>query len=124
MNSYDIKFRTKVVTYIKAGHTQAEAARKFGLNPHTVCNWIKLINENKGLRPILVPRGPHKLPREKLVEYVKEHPDALLENIATHFKCARSTIHKTLRNLGIRRKKKQNYTVKETKPRDKNLKKK
>ena len=67
---------------MEEGHSQAEAARHFKLHPDTVGHWIKLKKTTGSLRAIPVPRGPHKLPLDALEEYVKEHPDAFLREIA------------------------------------------
>ena len=50
-----------------------------------------------------------KIIAEKLVEYVQEHPDAYLKEIAEVFGCCPSSVLKRLRKLGIMRKKEHFY---------------
>ena len=52
-----------------------------------------------------VPRSPHKLLSDALEEYVKEHPDEFLREIASHFGCRKDAVARTLKKLGFTRKK-------------------
>ena len=108
MNAYSLDFRKLVVSYVEEGHTQAEAARHFKLHPDTVGRWIKLKKTTGSLRAIPVPRSPHKLPLKSLEEYVKEHPDAFLREIAEHFGCGKDAVARALKKLGFTRKKTKN----------------
>ena len=98
-----------MVSYIDEGHTQEEAARHFKLNPDTVGRWIKLRNTTGSLKPIPVPRSPHKLQLKPLEEYVKKHPDAFLREIAEHFGCGKDAVARALKKLGFKRKKNRKF---------------
>ena len=78
------------------------------MNPDTVERWIKLKKTTGGLKAVLVPRSPHKLPLDALEEYVKEHPDAFLREIAAHFNCGKDAVARALKKLGFTRKKTKN----------------
>lgn len=112
MNAYSLDLRKLVVAYVEEGHTQAEAARQFKLHAVTVSRWIKLKKTNGSLKVIAVPRSPHKLPLDALEEYVKEHPDAFLREIASHFGCGKDAVARALKKLGFTRKKNKKYTEK------------
>ena len=73
MNAYSLDFRKLVVSYVEEGHTQAEAARHFELNPDTVERWIKLKKTTGSLKAVPVPRSPHKLPLEPLDSIVTRY---------------------------------------------------
>ena len=93
---------------MEEGHSQAEAARQFKLHPETVSSWIKLKKTTGSLKAVPVPRSPHKLPLEALENYVKEHPDAFLREIASHFGCGKDAVARALKKLGFARKRTKN----------------
>ena len=108
MNAYSLDLRELVVAFVEEGHTQAEAARQFKLYSGTVSSWIKLKKTTGSLKVVPVPRSPHKLPLKPLEEYVKEHPDAILKEIASHFGCGKDAVARALKKLGFTRKKTKN----------------
>ena len=71
----------------------------------SVSIWKKMDKEGKRLVFEFVPRSPHRINHEKLLAYVKEHPDAYLREIAAHFSVGLTTIWNALHRLGIRYKK-------------------
>ena len=110
MNAYDLDLRELVVAFVEEGHSQAEAARQFKLHPGTVSSWIKLKKTTGSLKPVPVPRSPHKLPLEALEKYVKEHSGAFLREIASHFGCGKDAVARALTKLGFTRKKNKKFT--------------
>lgn len=112
---YTEDFRKKVMEYVDAYYPQAEVARIFHISAKTVCNWVRQRRETGSLKPGKPIRGAIKLKKEPLLEYIKEHPDAYLREIAEHFNCTNSAVYQRLRYLGVRRKKKLFYIKKETK---------
>jgi transposase len=87
----------------------------FNINPRTLYNWMKQRRETGSLKPGKPIRGAVKVKEEPLRQYVKDHPDAYLREIAEHFGCVNSEIHRRLKRLGITRKKKHFYIKKGTK---------
>ena len=85
MPVYSEDLRVKVVEFIKKGHKHREAAEVFGVCMKSICTWKKMDKEGKRLVFEFVPRSPHRINHEKLLAYVKEHPDAYLREIAAHF---------------------------------------
>ena len=112
MNAYSLDLRKLVVAFVEEGHSQAEAARQFKLHPGTVSKCIKLKRTTGSLKVIPVPRSPHKLPLDDLEEYVKEHPDEFLREIASHFGCGKDAVARALKKLGFTRKKNKKFTKK------------
>jgi transposase len=103
---YSEDFRKKVMGHIDAYKTQAEVARMFNISSKTLYNWINQRRETGNLKPKKPIRVAIKLKEEHLRQYVKDHPDAYLREIAEHFGCANSEVHRRLKQLGITRKKK------------------
>jgi transposase len=105
MNAYSEDLRIRVVDYVEAGHTYKESGAMYGVSDGTVYKWIKLKKETGSLKVEAVPRSPHKLFNEELLEYIKQNPDAYLKEIAEHFQCGISSVHDALKRLGVTYKK-------------------
>ncbi len=71
MRSYSEDLHTRVVEYVKSGHTYRETVEVFGVSPRAICRWRKLDREGKSLKYESVPRSPHRVNYEKLLAYVK-----------------------------------------------------
>ena len=108
MAGYSEDLRVKVVEYLKKGHTIKETAETFGVSMKSVSIWKKMDKEGKRLVFEFVPRSPHRINHEKLLTYVKEHPDAYLREIAAHFSVGLTTIWNALHRLGVKYKKTKN----------------
>jgi transposase len=105
MNAYSEDLRTRVIGYVESGHKYKEAGERYGVSERTICNWVKLKKERGSLKAEVVPRSPHKLYDEELLSYVKTNADAFLREIAEHFGCSQSAVHKALKRLGVTYKK-------------------
>jgi transposase len=110
MAVYSEDLRVKVVEFLEKRHTQKEAAEVFGVSAKSVWIWNKMHKEGKRLVFKFVPRSPHRINHEKLLAYVKEHPDAYLREIAAHFSVAITTIWNALHRLGVTYKKTHNLS--------------
>lgn len=108
MAVYSEDLRVRVVGFLKKGHTIKETAETFGVSMRSISIWKKMDKEGKRLIFEFVPRSPHRINHEKLLAYVKEHPDAYLREIAAHFSVGLTTIWNALHRLGVRYKKKKN----------------
>ncbi|GHT97769.1 hypothetical protein FACS1894126_2430 [Alphaproteobacteria bacterium] len=105
MNAYSEDLRSRVIGYIESGHSRKEACSIFGVCTRSVCRWIKLKQETGSLKAKFVPRSPHKLLNQELLEYIKANPDKYLREIAEHFKCGISSVFDALKRLGVTLKK-------------------
>ena len=121
MAGYSEDLRVKVVEYLKKGHTIKETAETFGVSMKSVSIWKKMDKEGKRLVFEFVPRSPHRINHEKLLAYVKEHPDAYLREIAAHFSVGLTTIWNALHRLGVKYKKNEKFTKKRIQKSGKNL---
>ena len=93
--------RLRLIEHVESGHTLVQAAAVFKVYIRTVIAWRKRYRttgsvERKVRRPV-----NKKIIPEKLIEYVQEHPDAYLKEIAEVFGCCSSSVLKRLCKLGI-----------------------
>ena len=102
---YPEEFRKKVLEYIDGFHAQSEVAELFNISRKTVWNWVNQRKKTGNLKPKKPERKARKLNKEDLLQYVKNNPDAYLREIAEHFGCVISAVHKRLKKFGITYKK-------------------
>ena len=107
--SYDIKFRQRAIEYWAEGHSQRATAAVFKVNPGTLQKWKTQMAKSGSLTPKKRRETWRKIEPEKLAEYVSQHPDAYLKEIAEAFNCTDVAILMALRRLKITRKK--NYPI-------------
>ena len=105
--AYDKHYRARVVEYILEGHTQIETSRIFKVGVNTIKTWIgkHKATGTAGGGYTVANRNPSKLKDEKLVAYMKEHPDAFLREIAEEFSCCNEGARKALARNNITLKK-------------------
>jgi putative transposase len=107
--TYSVDLRKRVVAFVRAGGSKAEAARRFGVVRSCVYDWLS----REDLKPKKQGRRKRKLDWAALERHIEEHPDLLLRERAAHFDvriyslqyaCKQMRIsHK--KNLPLRRKK-------------------
>ena len=100
--TYSVDFRKKVVSFVRNGGGQREAARHFDISLWCVRDW----SGRKDLQPQQkgVPRH-RKLDKEALRAHVRDEPDALLRERAVHFGVHMSVLGKALHKMKLTRKK-------------------
>ena len=108
--AYPVEFRRLVLADCDAGLGTTATARKFGVCP----SWVRRLKQHRRERNgDIAPRtgggsrGPTKIDRAKLAELVKARPDATLAELVDGLgvACARSAVHKALRQLKLSYKK-------------------
>ena len=99
--SYSIDLRKRVMRFVEAGGTKAEAARRFSVSEGSVHNWLN----RDDLTPTKVKRRHRKLDWKALEEDIKERPDAKLRDRAKHFGVHTSAIWYAIKQMNITRKK-------------------
>jgi len=119
--SYDL--RKKALEYLEKGNSQANTSMIFGVTVRTLYNWQK--RKKAGL---LQPsshrkRNPYKIDPECLKDYIKEHPDAYLREIAESFGTSITAIFKACKRQKITVKKRRSFTKKGMKNGERNFKK-
>ena len=103
--SYDIKFRRRAIGYWNDGHSKKETAAVFNVGTTTLQSWKKQLTETGNLEPQKRKETWRKIEPKKLKEYLEQHPDAYIKEIADDFNCSDVAIIKAFRRLKITRKK-------------------
>jgi transposase len=103
--SYDEKFRQRAMEYWDEGHSKRETAEVFKVGTTTLQKWKKQLTETGGMKVKKRRETWRKLEPSRLEEYVKQHPDAYLKEIAEAFGCSDVAVLMALRRLKITRKK-------------------
>jgi transposase len=104
--TYSNDLRLRVIEHIKSGNSQKSAVTLFLIGRNTVSRWWTRYKE-EGLL-VSKPRGGSKgkINPAELEDYMKLHPDQTLEGIGKVFGVSDCAIHKRLKALGFRYKKK------------------
>ncbi len=123
MTCYSLDLRERVLLQLEKGSSVIEISQLFHLARQTIYSWKRLEKEGK-----LEPRDnrirkPRKIDPIELETYIKEHPDATLYKIAKHFKCVINAVYYRIKKGKITYKKKNFYTKREKKGKEKSIKK-
>lgn len=108
--SYEKKYRERTIEYRKEGHTLQETSRVFKVSISTIRDWTKLYKQTGGFEKRALNRSYKKIDPAHLEEYIAEHADAYLTEIAEVFGCGEAAVRKALKRLGITRKKRRTAT--------------
>ena len=102
---YSKDFKERAVEYRLEGHTVAETSKIFGIGTNTLNRWLRQYKETGDLSKKPLNRTFKKIDPVKLKAFLKEHPDAILKEIAEQFDCTAEAARKALKRNGITRKK-------------------
>ena len=111
---YDAKYKLRTLAYRNEGHTLAQTSNVFGISINTIRKWEKKLKEEGNFNRRPIQRRFRKIDPQKLKDYVAEHPDAYLREIAAHFGCWPNAVRKALHRLKITRKKRPHATMSRT----------
>ena len=104
MKAYALDLRERVIKFLNAGGSKAEAARRFDLGRRTVYRYLAAAQMGT-----LAPKQSwgtwRKLDPQKLQAHVKRHPDATLKEIQKSFGVSHHAVWVRLRQLGFTLKK-------------------
>jgi len=104
--AYSEDFRKRVLEYMEEGHSWEETRLTFKISNTAISNWRKNYKETGEVKDAPPRRKAYrKLNPEKLMEYIKEHPDAYQKEIGAAFGCSDTAVRKAFKRLGITRKK-------------------
>lgn len=103
--SYPVIYRKRVIEYREEGDTLRETGKIFKVSISTIRKWESQLKEEGDLENKPLNRTYKKVDPEKLKDYINEHPDAYLKEIAEVFNCSTTAIIKAFKRLGITRKK-------------------
>ena len=101
---YSTDLRKRVLDFIKAGGSKAEACRRFSVSRATIYKWLKAKDPFAYQKP--GPRGPRSIDYEALKQHVAAFPDQTLKQRACHFGVSIFCIQYGLKRIGCTRKKK------------------
>jgi transposase len=99
--AYSKDTRGLVMRYLAQGHTYEEARAELGVGVTTIKSWKRLLNETGSLEKRSKQKSASKFLDEELRAFVKEHPDATLDEVAEHFGGSTSGAHDALARVGI-----------------------
>lgn len=117
---YSIDLRKKAIEYIQKGGNRTDASKIFGVTTRTLSNWIRR-EQQQDLAPRMKGSNPSKIDNEKLKQYVKDHPDSYLREIAKAFHSSVSAVFYACQRLKITLKKRCVSTEKGMKGNEKNF---
>ena len=104
MKAYALDLRERVVKFVQAGGTRAEAARRFQLGERSVYRYLAAAKANT-LAPKTSWGAWRKLDPAKLQAHVKKHADATLAELATALGVSHNAVWVRLQQLGCTLKK-------------------
>ena len=94
----------------------SQTAATFNLSRNTLYLWIHLKKQTGSLKHQVTGLNAVKLDRQKLAQYVEQHQDAYLHEIAKHFDCTPAAVCYALKQMGMTRKKRPPLTKNKTRP--------
>jgi len=103
--SYDVKFRQRAIEYWKDGHSKRTTAAIFKVSASTLQEWKSQLKESGTMEAKKRRETWRKIDPVRLAEYVEQHPDAYLKEMAEEFGCSDTAVMRALRRLKITRKK-------------------
>ena len=104
MKAYTLDLRERVVKFIQAGGSTAEARRHFALGRSTIYRYLAAVKTNT-LAPKTSWGSWRKLDPAKLHAHVKKHPDATLAELQKVFAVSHHAVWTRLNQLGFTLKK-------------------
>lgn len=107
--TYSLDFRTNVLRHIDIGSTIEVVSKLFSVGTTTIKNWKRLRAQTGKLEGSGRPCNPYKIDADALRLYLKEHPDAFLNEIASHFGVTTPAIHTAMKRMNITRKKRSRF---------------
>jgi transposase len=100
---YSVDLRKKVMDYAET-HTDKEAAAKFDVSIKSIGRWRKLYRETGSLKQLPLNRKPRKVDLERLREYIDNHPDEYIREIAAVLGYGQESVRRNLIKMGYTRK--------------------
>ena len=114
--AYSADLRNKALNYYEQCKNISQTAATFNLSRNTLYLWIRLKKQTGSLKHQVTGLNAVKLDRQKLAQYVGQHQDAYLHEIAKHFDCTAAAVCYALKQMGMTRKKRPPLTKNKTRP--------
>ena len=103
--SYSKDFREQVLSRLDLGSTINEVSKLFSIGTSSIKRWKRNRRDTGEVMGPGRPTGAYKIDEAKLLMFIDENPDAVLEEIASNFNVTPPGILKALKRLNITRKK-------------------
>lgn len=116
--SHSKDLRVRAIKYVEQGGAIKDACRLFEISRSSFQRWRNIKDNTGSLAPKSRIKSPYKIDNEQLKAYINEHPDAYLNEIASHFNVTSPCISIALKRLKITRKKSPLFTKKEMRKSD------
>jgi transposase len=117
--SYSNDLRLRVIEHIKSGNSQKSAAMLFSIGINAVSRWWRRYKEEGVLVSRTRGGSKGKVDPAQLSEYVKHNPNKTLAEIGKKFGVSDCAIHKRLKSMGFKYKKKTLNIWKQAKKKEK-----
>ena len=98
--AYSADLRNKALNYYEQCKNISQTAATFNLSRNTLYLWIRLKKQTGSLKHQVTGLNAVKLDRQKLAQYVEQHQDAYLHEIAKHFDCTAAAVCYALKLWG------------------------
>lgn len=112
--AYSIDLRDKALGYYAQCNNMSQVATAYNISRNTLYQWLRLKEQTGSLKHQVKGQNATRIDKQKLVQYIEQHPDAYLHEIAQHFDCTISAIFYALKKLGITRKQRPPLTKSKT----------
>ena len=119
--AYSVDLRKRVLDYLRRKDDKKAASELFNVGIATVYRWIKQQKEKGHVEPHHREYVYKKLDYNLLAQYVKDHPDHFLLEIAEHFSVTEQAIFYALKKLKITRKKRTSFTKSEMRKKERSF---
>jgi transposase len=116
---YSLDLRKKALEYMAKGGTYSKASEIFGVTSRTLANWKRKEKQHE-LSPKMNGSRPSKIANEDLKNYIENHPDKYLREIAEVFGTTLQAVFYACKRIGITLKKRSHSTKKGMKKNGKN----
>lgn len=118
--AYSVDLRERVLDYLQQRDNKKAASEIFRVGIATIYRWVRQKKEKGHVEPHHREYSYKKLDDNLLAQYVKEHPDHFLIEIAEHFSVTEQAIFYALKKLKITRKKRRFFTKNGMRKKEKN----
>lgn len=83
--SYSKDFREQVLSHLDLGSTINEVSKLFSIGTSSIKRWKRNRRDTGEVMGPGRPTGAYKIDEAKLLKYIDENPDAVLDEIASNF---------------------------------------
>ena len=111
--AYSLDLRQRVIEHVEEKQDKNNVSNLFKVGIATIYRWLALKRKTGSIMPSKRKAYKKKIDDKKLSQYVEEHLDSFLSEIAKEFGVTAHGVFYALKRLKITRKKRQLYIKKE-----------